>query len=62
MRKNAVTVSIMYTCMMCYIQDEVYISRLERLCDAVVRVESFAGSEKEQNPLFQEYHGQCKVR
>ena len=31
--------------------------RLERLCDAAVRVESFAGSEKEQNPLYKEYHG-----
>ena len=31
--------------------------RLERLSDAVVRLESFAGSDKEQNPLFREYHG-----
>ena len=40
-----------------YMQDEVYVSQLERLCDAVVRVESFTGSDKEQNPLYQDYHG-----
>ena len=32
--------------------------RLERLCDAVVRLESFAGSDKEQNPLYKDYHGE----
>ena len=38
-------------------QDSVYVRRLERLSDAVVKLESFAGSDKEQNPLFREYHG-----
>ena len=38
-------------------QDSVYVCRLERLSDAVVKLESFAGSDKEQNPLFREYHG-----
>ena len=32
--------------------------RLERLCDCVIRLESFAGSVKEQNPLYKEYHGE----
>jgi elongator complex protein 4 len=36
-------------------QDPVYIRRIERLCDAAVRIISFAGSEP--NPLFQDYHG-----
>ena len=31
--------------------------RLERLSDAAVRLESFAGSEREQNPVYREYHG-----
>ncbi|XP_057290380.1 elongator complex protein 4-like isoform X2 [Hydractinia symbiolongicarpus] len=39
------------------IQDESYINRLEHCCDTVIRLESFAGSEKEQNPLYKEYHG-----
>ena len=33
-------------------------SRLERLCDATVRLESFAGSDKAQSPLYQDYHGE----
>ena len=32
-------------------------SRLERLSDAVVCLESFVGSDKEQNPLYRDYHG-----
>ena len=43
-------------------QDEAHIKRLERLSDAVVRLESFAGSDKEQNPLFKDYHGALNVR
>ena len=39
------------------LQSPVCVRRLERLCDAVVRLESFAGSDKEQSPLFKEYHG-----
>lgn len=27
------------------------------MCDSVVGVESFAGSDKETNPMFKEYHG-----
>lgn len=40
------------------IKDDVFVHRLERLCDAAVRIESFAGSEKEQNPLYKDYHGE----
>ena len=35
-----------------------FVRRLERLCDCVIRLESFAGSVKEQNPLYKEYHGE----
>lgn len=38
-------------------QDESLVRRMERLCDTVVRIESFAGSEKEKNPVFKDYHG-----
>ncbi|XP_003383049.1 PREDICTED: elongator complex protein 4-like [Amphimedon queenslandica] len=38
-------------------QNPSYVRRVERLCDCVVRLESFAGSDKEHNPLFKEYHG-----
>ena len=30
---------------------------MERLCDSVVRLEAFAGSDKETNPIYQDYHG-----
>lgn len=33
--------------------------RLEKLCDAAVALESFSGSDKEENPLYQDYHGTC---
>ena len=39
------------------LQDKVYIRRLERLCDTVVHVDSFVGSDKEKNPAYKEYHG-----
>ncbi|XP_028409544.1 elongator complex protein 4-like [Dendronephthya gigantea] len=38
-------------------QDLTFINRVERLCDTVVKFESFAGSEKETNPIYKDYHG-----
>ena len=38
------------------VQDDVYVRRLERLCDAAVKIVSFTGQEP--NPLYQDYHGQ----
>ncbi|XP_021912802.1 elongator complex protein 4 isoform X2 [Zootermopsis nevadensis] len=38
-------------------QETSIIKRLEHLCDASVRLESFAGSEKETNPVYKDYHG-----
>ncbi len=40
-----------------FVQDGAHVSRLVRLSDAVIHLESFAGSDKEQNPLYREYHG-----
>lgn len=37
--------------------DPSLVRRIERLCDTVVRLESFAGSDKEHNPTFKDYHG-----
>ena len=34
-----------------------YVRRLERLCDTVVHLDSFVGSDKEKNPVYKEYHG-----
>lgn len=31
--------------------------RLRHVCDSVIKLEAFAGSDKEQNPAFKEYHG-----
>ncbi|XP_021349434.1 elongator complex protein 4-like [Mizuhopecten yessoensis] len=39
-----------------------FVSRLERLCDTVVHLESFAGSDKEKNPAYKEYHGLFHIR
>ena len=43
------------------LQDGTHVKRLERLCDAVVRLEAFAGSDKEQNPLYKDYHGESRA-
>ena len=40
-----------------FLKDLTYVRRLERLCDSIVQLESFEGSEKEQNPIYKEYHG-----
>lgn len=44
------------------LQELVEVRRLERLCDAAVKIESFAGSEKETNPIFQDYHGLLHIK
>lgn len=31
---------------------------MERLSDTIVRLESFAGSDMEGNPLYKDYHGE----
>ena len=36
-----------------------HVWRLEQLCDSVVRLESFAGSEDELSALYRDYHGTC---
>jgi len=33
------------------------VRKLERLCDAAVALESFSGSSKYENSLYQDYHG-----
>ncbi|KAJ9584184.1 hypothetical protein L9F63_021481 [Diploptera punctata] len=38
-------------------QNESIVKRCEHLCDISVRLESFAGSEKETNPVYKDYHG-----
>ncbi|XP_041472160.1 elongator complex protein 4-like [Lytechinus variegatus] len=43
-------------------QDESKVRRIERLCDTVIRLESFAGSDKETNPVYKEYHGLFHIR
>lgn len=34
-----------------------YVGRLGKMCDTVLHMDSFAGSDKEKNPAFKEYHG-----
>lgn len=42
--------------------DKAYIRRLERLCDTVVEVDSFVGSDKEKNPAYKDYHGLFNIK
>lgn len=39
-------------------QDPALTRRVERLCDTVVKLESFAGSDNETNPVYKDYHGE----
>ena len=57
--KNCFTVYEIKICEL--FQSSSFVSRLESLCDTVVHVDSFAGSDKEKNPAFKEYHGEFKV-
>ena len=44
----------------CFVlQDTALTRRVERLCDTVVKLESFVGSENETNPVYKDYHGKC---
>ncbi len=36
-----------------------WVRRVERICDCAIRLEAFAGSDKETNPIYQDYHGEC---
>jgi hypothetical protein len=38
-----------------------YRERLEHLVDAVIRLESFAGTKLESNPTFKDYNGKIKL-
>ncbi|KAH3890406.1 elongator complex protein 4-like [Dreissena polymorpha] len=55
----AVCVLTLPTHLMC---DQAFVNRIERLCDTVVHVDSFAGSDKEKNPAFKEYHGLFNIK
>lgn len=45
-----------------YIFQDNVIERLEHLSDIAIGLESFAGSVKEINPLFKEYHGLLYIK
>ncbi|XP_061195108.1 elongator complex protein 4-like [Saccostrea echinata] len=34
-----------------------FVGRLRKMCDTVLHLDSFAGSDKEKNPAYKEYHG-----
>lgn len=42
--------------------DKVLIRKIERLCDTVVEVDSFVGSDKEKNPDYKDYHGLFHIK
>lgn len=41
----------------CFDNSDAIVERIEHLSDIAIRLESFAGSQKETNPLFKDYHG-----
>lgn len=43
-------------------QDETLIYRVRNLVDYSIELESFAGSDKEANAVFKEYHGLLYIR
>lgn len=43
-------------------QDERLIHRIRNIVDYSIELESFAGSDKETNPIFKEYHGLFYIR
>ncbi|XP_041367597.1 elongator complex protein 4-like [Gigantopelta aegis] len=43
-------------------QDPAFIERVEKMCDTVIQLESFAGSDREKNPAFKEYSGLLHIR
>jgi len=45
-----------------YLFSPSFVTKVEHLVDTAVALESFAGSFKETNPAFQEYHGLFHVR
>ena len=56
------TVSFVMSCLfpppLVLSQDTGLMKRAERLCDTVLRLESFAASEKKKNPAFRDYTGE----
>lgn len=45
-----------------WLQDEQLIHRIRNLVDYSIELESFAGSDKEANAVFKEYHGLLYIR
>ncbi|GFS85907.1 elongator complex protein 4 [Nephila pilipes] len=43
------------------VQDKVIISRIRQICDTVISLESFVGSDRKSNPLFKEYNGLIQI-
>lgn len=45
-----------------FTQDSTLVHRIRNLVDYSVELESFAGSDRETNPIFKEYHGLLYIR
>lgn len=42
--------------------DKEFEKRVENMCDTVVHVDSFVGSDREKNPAYKEYHGLFNIK
>ncbi len=45
-----------------YLHTSSFVKKVEHMCDAVVHLESFAGTPKEDHPAFKEYHGLFTIK
>ncbi|XP_029173437.1 elongator complex protein 4 [Nylanderia fulva] len=55
--RNSYAVAVITVPIINFDNTDAVIERMEHMSDIAVRLESFAGSAKETNPLFKDYHG-----
>lgn len=53
---------LLYVLLITYIFQDAFVERIEHMSDIAIRLESFAGSAKETNPLFKDYHGLLHIK
>ncbi|XP_014478886.1 PREDICTED: elongator complex protein 4 isoform X2 [Dinoponera quadriceps] len=55
--RNSYAVGLITTPVNTFGNNDAVVERIEHMSDIAIRLESFAGSAKETNPLFKDYHG-----
>ncbi|XP_067215045.1 elongator complex protein 4 isoform X2 [Linepithema humile] len=60
--RNSYAVGIITTPVNNFDNTDAFVERIEHISDIAIRLESFAGSAKETNPLFKDYHGLLHIK